>query len=116
MPDLMLTGVEGDKKIQAIKGLRAMTNWSLYDAKQAIDGLPAHPVRIANATTGDAMTAGAHSIRYEWVQAPIEMRVLEGWLSRFPDHMSVGDLRAVVAALMPPRSVATVTEEAANAS
>ncbi|MDG2428140.1 MAG: 50S ribosomal protein L7/L12 [Acidimicrobiales bacterium] len=38
--DVVLTGV-GDKKIQVIKEVRALTNLGLKDAKDLVDGVPA---------------------------------------------------------------------------
>ena len=54
--DVVLTGA-GDKKIQVIKEVRALTNLGLGEAKALVDGAPATILEGANKETADKAKA-----------------------------------------------------------
>lgn len=101
---VVLERVNEQKKIQAIKCLRAATGMGLKDAKNVIDEVAAGRecvVELSSAPRLDALVADGY-ISFRVARPPFEIDAFVEVLSRFPSETRVGDL---VATLRPLRDL-----------
>ncbi|MGZ6587882.1 MAG: ribosomal protein L7/L12 [Solirubrobacteraceae bacterium] len=95
---VVIQGINEQKKIHAIKNLRAATGMSLKDAKDVIDDVSAgreRTVESSSAPRVDALLSEGY-ISFRVAQSPFVIDDFIGALSRFPAAMTVGDLCAVL--------------------
>jgi len=101
MSEIWLNGFEDGKKIQAIKGIRAVSGWSLKDSKAlAYDverGVRRAVVPHPSMTVIDAQaTLSEHGVQFDVQRIPLD--ILVSALAEYPPHITVGDLCAVLTA------------------
>jgi hypothetical protein len=97
---ITLTGCKPDKKIWAIKAVRAATGMALKEAKDTID-------LVAYGNAVEISVAGPEYLQYfdEGQVTYVKPAIRADWneyaevLSRFPADMTVGELRNVFAAI-----------------
>jgi hypothetical protein len=97
---IRITGTtEPDRKIHAIKGIRAATGLSLKDAKYVADGVFAgEPTVVEVLDHASTNVLRAHSLTFELVELVVKDVVIDA-LKRMPIWITVGDVLAVLDAV-----------------
>jgi hypothetical protein len=99
---LIVTGVNPDKKIQAIKGIRAATGLGLKEAKHVADDVVAGTEVTIDVFDGgrDALDIGG--VTYRVSDVPLSAFIT--LLSQYPAGIRVGDLVRVLSVVEKERS------------